>query len=432
MDRNISSSTVISSYISHSTRKSEFIPLQILLLAFLLILIAIAVPVVAADRPATATETTLYSFTGGNDGGFPAGALIWDSAGNLYGTTMAGGSYNEGTVFKLTPGSGGWTESVLYTFTGGNDGGYPFCKLVFDTSGNLYGTTLQGGAPGWGVVFKLTPSQGNWSENVLYTFTGGNDGGMPSAGVILDANGNVYGTASRGGQYGGGVIFELTSSSDGWTETVLHALGNSTDGSDPEAGLTFDRLGNLFGTTYSGGVYGDGTVFKLHYTGTSWAETVAYSFTGGNDGANPRGGILIGPGGVLFGTTYAGGTDGSGVLYEMLPVSALNWTQAVIHQFSGYSGGEDGDRPRGDLAIDSHGDIYGNASRDGAGSWGTVFECRPASVFGWQFVLLYAFTGGTDGLEPVGGPILDSSGNLYGTAYFGGAYDYGDVYEVVP
>ena len=213
----------------------------------------------------------LYSFNfNGTDGADPAAGLIFDAAGNLYGTTYGGGTYDWGTVFELTPAAGGgWTEKVLYSFLGGADGFFPAADLIFDAAGNLYGTTGYGGAYDNGTVFELTPTGGgDWTEKLLHSFSynlNGMDGTYPQAGLIFDAAGNLYGTTVGGGNYGGGTVFELTPTAGGnWTETVLHNFNrNGTDGADPYAGLIFDGAGNLYGTTSFGDVYGDGTVFQL-------------------------------------------------------------------------------------------------------------------------------------------------------------------------
>jgi uncharacterized repeat protein (TIGR03803 family) len=224
----------------------------------------------APNPDGTWTESVLYSFTGGADGGSPWAALVFDAAGNLYGTTWVGGADGKGAVFKLTPNPDGtWTESVLYSFTGGADGAYPAAGVIFDAAGNLYGTTGGGGADDNGAVFKLTPDpDGSWTESVLHSFTGGADGGGPVTALIFDAAGNLYGTTAGGGSrllnicrgLGCGVVFELTPTSTGWSETVLNEfLGKAAD---PEAPVIFDPKGNLYGTTWSGtGNYG--VVFEI-------------------------------------------------------------------------------------------------------------------------------------------------------------------------
>jgi uncharacterized repeat protein (TIGR03803 family) len=245
-----------------------------------------------------ATETLVYTFTGGADGAYPYGGLVRDSSGNLYGTTALGGTYGFGVVFMVSPAG---QESVLHSFTGGADGGCPAAGLIRDSAGNLYGTTFVGGA-GNGVVFKLTPAG---QETVLYTFTGGADGAGPTGSLIQDSSGNFYSTTLGGGAFGVGVVFELSS---GGSETVLYSFTGGPDGSCPAAALVRDRSGNLYGTTRNGGdasacTYGCGVVFKVASTGQ---ETVLHTFSG-KDGATPYSSLVLDSSGNLYGTTEFGG-----------------------------------------------------------------------------------------------------------------------------
>jgi len=223
-------------------------------------------------------------------------------------------------VFELTPAAGGgWTERVLYSF--GADGIWPTAGLVFDAAGNLYGTTSFGGTVGWGTVFELTPAGGGgWTEQVLHNFLGYSDGETPYAGLIIDAVGNLYGTTSSGGTYGVGMVFELMPTAGGhWTEQVLHTF-NFTDGGAPYAGLIFDVAGNLYGTAGGGGTYGDGTVFELTPTaGGGWTEKVVHSFGNGTDGIFPRADLIVDAVGNLYGTTNYGGTNNYGTVFEVTP-----------------------------------------------------------------------------------------------------------------
>src|ERR1035441_9689320 len=262
------------------------------------VLAIIAATLFVTSTWATAQEKVLYSFYGGTDGNGPEAGLIFDAAGNLYGTTGAGGTANTGTAFELTPtAGGGWTEKVLYSFGAyGTDGVVPYAGLIFDAAGNLYGTTYAGGTYyQYGTVFELTPAAGGgWTEKVLHNFVAnGTDGYYPWAGLAFDRFGNLYGTTSTGGTYEGGIVFELTpAGSGGWTETVLHRFGNAMDGSGPLAGLIFDAAGNLYGTTSGGGTY-DGTVFELTPAGGgSWTEKVLWSFGSGTDGFAPQVGLV--------------------------------------------------------------------------------------------------------------------------------------------
>jgi uncharacterized repeat protein (TIGR03803 family) len=242
--------------------------------------------------------------------------LTADSSGNLYGTTDSGGEYAWGTVYKLTPkSSGGWTQSVLYSFKGGTDGQFPTGGVVFDTLGNLYGTTQYGGnkSCSCGTVFKLAlNSHGGWTKSTLHRFNGNIDGASPAAALIFDSAGNLYGTTATGLQKSNvfGTVFELTPNSGGsWTEKVLFAFPNDGSGGEaPEAALVFDPGGNLYGTAYVGGAHQQGVVFKLTPSSQgAWTESVLYSFAGGADGAWPYSPLIFDSAGNLYGTTEMGG-----------------------------------------------------------------------------------------------------------------------------
>jgi uncharacterized repeat protein (TIGR03803 family) len=302
--------------------------------------LVVLMPVVIASPAAQAQMLqVLHTFTGGADGGRPSASLIFDARGRLYGTTIYGGHTGGtcgttgcGTVFKLTRVGSGWTLTPLYTFSGGDDGMNPTGNVIFGPNGLLYGTTYEGGGNGCGgngcgTVFSLGPPARActsalcpWRETILHRFSG-NDGENPYAGVIFDAAGNLYGTTTIGGIHDDGVVFELTPSSGGWTETVLHSF-SGTDGLQPLAGLIFDTTGNLYGTTTSGGTYSYGTVFELTPTqGGGWTEQVLYSFNySGTSGADPDAGVILDAAGNLYGTTAAGGASGSyGTVYELMP-----------------------------------------------------------------------------------------------------------------
>ncbi|HEX8814297.1 MAG TPA: choice-of-anchor tandem repeat GloVer-containing protein [Terriglobales bacterium] len=330
------------------------------------------------------TQTVLYNFTGAADGGQPHGSLILDSSGSLYGTTNYGGNSNCssgcGTVFELVPGAGGWTESVLYAFTGASDGREPYARLLFDSAGNLYGTTLQGGnitsacSVGCGTVFELAPASGTWSESVLYAFQGGTDGASPYSGLIFDSKGNLYGTTSAGGKDASGVIFKLSPASGAWTERVLHGFDGGGDGQYPYGDLIADASGNLYGTAYQGGARGDGVVFELQHESGQWLLNVLHAFSDAPAG-NPVAGLTLDVSGNVYGTTMLGATEsscagGCGALFELLPVSG-SWQYKLVHTFGR---GGDGYRPSGDLVFDSSGNIYGTTQAGGATNAGMVFE----------------------------------------------------------
>ena len=257
--------------------------------------------------------TLLHSFTGGPDGGAPDAGLVQDGKGNFYGATYYGGSYGYGVVFKMSPAG---VETVLYAFTGGSDGAGPYTQLTRDAKGNLYGITFNGGTRDWGTVFKVSPSG---KHTLLYSFTGGADGGDPAGGVIEDASGNLYGTTSIGGDsacyQGCGVIYKLAPSGK---ETVLYNFKGGTDGFYPASGLIQDAQGNLYGTTYYGGgsPQNAGTVFELSKTGQ---ETVLHHFTGGDDGGSPQDSLIQDEQGNLYGTTWGGGAHSCGTVFKVTP-----------------------------------------------------------------------------------------------------------------
>jgi uncharacterized repeat protein (TIGR03803 family) len=330
----------------------------------------------------------LHSFGNGTDGATPQGSLIFDAAGNLYGTTYSGGSAYEfgGTVFELSPAEGsGWTETVLHSFSNNLiDGLNPSPgSLIFDAAGNLYGTTNNGGsyAIEGGIVFELSPSlSGIWTETILHTFGNGSDGRYPNAGVIFDAAGNLYGTTVMGGTayYYGGTVFELSPGASGvWAETILRSFGNSgTDPYSPFGGVIFDFDGSLYGTTAGGG-YGWGTVFELSPSASgNWKLKMLHGFGKGTDGSEPNAGVIFDDAGNLYGTTLYGGSYGGnesgGIVFELSPTAGSAWTEKVLHNFGN---GKDGDIPNfGSLIFDAAGNLYGATKSGGAYYAGTVFK----------------------------------------------------------
>jgi uncharacterized repeat protein (TIGR03803 family) len=384
-------------------------------------------PASAADK-----ENVIYSLKGGNDEGFPYGGLIFDPAGNLYGTNCGGGSADYyGTAFKLTPTEvGSWKIDVLHIFTGATDGSCPRAALIRDKAGNLYSTTTAGGnlnfcnGLGCGTVFELSPtSHGRWKETVLYSLTDQNDGGYPYAGLISDAAGHLYGTTYKGGQSGTGVVFELTRKSNGkWHEKVIHTF-TGANGQYPYGGLIFDRDGNLYGTASERGL-GYGTAFKLTRSSRGWQETKLYSFTYGADGGIPLAGLVMDSQGNLYGTASAGGADGNGLVFELMP-SSSGWTENTLYSFNGNN---DGRYPHAGVIFDAAGNLYGTNFYGGTVD-GTVYELSPGS-HGWSETILYSFTGGSDGGQPESGVVFDKMGNLYGTASSGGALGWGCVFRV--
>jgi uncharacterized repeat protein (TIGR03803 family) len=382
---------------------------------------------IVAFQPAEAqTETVLYSFcaqTGCPDGSNPRADLVIDTSGNVYGTTLYGGKSGVGTVFELSP-SG--TETVLHSFAASHtDGHYPYAGLFMDTTGNLYGTAQSGGAKGLGTVFKLSP---NGTETLLYSFcvlAGCADGYHPRAGLIMDTKGNLYGTAFDGGAYDAGAVFELSPSG---AQTVLHSFcqqAGCPDGYYPQAGLVVDTNGNLYGTTLYNGAYGGGTVFKISSDGTA---TTFYNFctaTGCKNGRYPQAGLILDTNGNLYGTTYGGGAYGQGTVFELSPSGA----ETVLHSFCVRAGCPDGSHPRADLVMDTAGNLYGTTYYGGTNSVGAVFKLSPN---GTETVLHSFAANGSDGTHPYAGLVMDTVGNLYGTTYSGGANGYGTVFKVTP
>jgi uncharacterized repeat protein (TIGR03803 family) len=390
-------------------------------LAFTIVLL----PALAA-APAGQAQTykVLHRFTGGADGGRPYAGLIRDAGGDLYGTTYSGGGSKYGTVFKV---AGDGKETVLYSFTGSPDGAAPSAGLIRDPAGDLYGTTVDGGASDVGTVFKAAA---DGKETVLYSFCSAQnctDGAYPVAGLVRDASGALYGTASGGTYYG--VVFKLAASGK---ETVLHNFtGPPRDGAGPGGGfLVRDANGDLYGTTQGGGASDVGTVFKVAADGK---ETVLYSFCSAQncaDGAYPGAGLVQDSKGNLYGTTqgggdlscYSDGAYGCGVVFKLAP----NGKETVLHSFTGSP--SDGAGPgRSFLVRDANGDLYGTTASGGVSDVGTVFKVAADG----KETVLYSFAG-SDGAYPYAGLVRDAKGNLYGTTERGGGYGYGTVFELIP
>jgi uncharacterized repeat protein (TIGR03803 family) len=406
-------------------------------LAILLVLSVAVIPSAQAQ-----TFTVIHAFTGGGDGYYPYGGLTLDGAGNLYGTTT---DYTgPGTVFKLKRSSGGWVLNTLYTFHF-YDGAIPQGRAVLGPNGTLYGTTTEFGSggsgcgdEGCGVVYNLRPPRTAchsvvcpWTETVLYNFNGYADGGGPNyVDPVFDQGGNLYGTTFLGGSNGVGVVFKLTHSGGGWTESVIHNF-TITDGAAPASGMIFDGAGNLYGTTYTGGIYGYGNVFRLAPIGSGWTASTLYSFQGGPDGSGPIGGLMFDQLGNLYGTTFTGGSSGGGTVFELVP-SGGNWTYSLLYGLNGGSGSG----PQGNLAMDAAGNLYGATYAGGIHGYGSVFKLTPM-IGSWTYTSLHDFTGGNDGANPVAGVTLDANGNVYGTAVQGGMQGFncggcGVVYEITP
>jgi uncharacterized repeat protein (TIGR03803 family) len=386
-----------------------------------------AVLLIAFPRAEAQTGTTLYNFTGGSDGDYPASSLISDGAGNFYGTTALGGqscpsnARGCGTVFEISPnGNGDWKKTVLHTFTGPPDGAVPYLDpVIFNKAGNLFGATSDGGAFNHGAVFELSPMGGSWTETVLYSFTAHGDGAHPLAGLIMDQAGNLYGTTA--GDPNPGCVFELSPSGAAWTEQVIYGV-------TPTGGLTMDAAGNMYGTTFS-------TVFELSPNGNGgWNPTLLHTFTGyPRDGMDAQGNLVFDQAGNLYGITYSGGAKNNGTVYKLSPEHDGQWTEEILYSFKS---GKDGRQPWAGVVLDAGGDIYGTTVRGGAigpKHQGTVFELlAPGGGAGsYKEKVLWSFSG-PNGANPYGIPVLDSAGNLYGTAAVGGTNNAGVVFEVTP
>ncbi len=399
--------------------KPQLLTRSALMLAVLSIQLLIAAPAQAQ------TETVLYTFQDSPDGSASQSSLTFHG-GSFYGTTSNGGPYGYGTVFKLSPnGNGGWDETVLYSFTGRADGAFPErSNVIFDSLGNLYGTTGFGGdltcGMGCGVVFELSRGESGWTETVLHSFANGADGALPVGGLIMDPAGNLYGNTCCGNV--GGTVFELSRSGDVWTEQVIYS-----GFAGGVSGLTMDPAGNIFGT-------GASTVFELSPNGNSgWNPAVIYTF--------PRdrglGTLALDPLGNLYGTTAP--ANGPGTVSELSLGKTGTWKKKNLHVFKGVKAG-DGNKPLAGIVLDADGNLYGSTLYGGIYDQdirlgeGTVFELlAPTGGHGsYTEKILWSFDE-TDGALPAGGLILDSAGNLYGTTSQGGVGGItGVVFEVTP
>ncbi len=405
------------------------------------------VATLAESLPAQ-TYKVIHNFTGtSQDGGILYAGVTMDAQGNLYGTTL----YDNGTVYKLSRKNGKWVFSPLYKFNGGADGLDPSAKLAFGPDGTLYGTTndnygqLCHTLACFGTVFNLSPpptapktALAPWEETPLYHFHWFPDGAWPGYGaVVFDASGAIYGTAGSGGSrnciYGCGIVYKLTPSEQGYTESVIYSFTGQSDGANPDGSVPFDQDGNLYTTATSrgGSGGGGGTVIELTPSNGDWIETTIHQFAPHTDGGAPIGGLIIDKSGNLYGTTSAIGPSGGGTVFELTP-SGGSWTFKVLFAFYGGPGNSG---PWGNLLMDAAGNLYGTTNHDGLYSEGTVFELSP-SRDSWTFTSLHVFCKDypvcSDGAQPFSDLVMDANGNLYGTASLGGSYGYGVVWEITP
>jgi uncharacterized repeat protein (TIGR03803 family) len=369
------------------------------------------------------TFTVLHAFRSSPDGAGPISGLVMDEAGNLYGTTIFGGSSNGGTVFKVdTTGK----ETVLHRFTELDDGIFPESNLVRDAAGNLYGTTSQGGGTEWcgghgcGTVFKVDTTG---KETVLHSFAGGRtDGCNPYGGLVRDKADNLYGTTMQCGFSNRGTVFKVDTTGK---ETVLHSFaGGSSDGAYPYlTSLLIDQKGNLYGLTANGGASHEGVVYKLSKNRTL---RVLHSFAGGAaDGCAPRGTPFMDEYGNLYGTTMFCGSSDEGIVWKL----SKNGKETVLYSFTGTVTGGDGELPEAGVIMDAKGNLYGDTIQGGtSGDAGTVYELNEKGTI----TRLHSFHGEPDGAAPWGGLIRDAKGNLYGTAMGGGKDRNGTVWKLTP
>ena len=358
------------------------------------------------------TFTTIYNFTGGADGAYPYAGVIQDKAGNLYGTIAYGGLYGYGLVYEV---SSIGVETVLYHFAGSTDGGIPRTSVIRDSKGNLYGTTTYGYGD-CGVVFEVDTAG---KETVLHSFFGGaSDGCYPLQGVIMDKKGNLYGTTYQGGVSNQGTVFRLTPNG---AETLLHSFaGGPSDGAMPDFGhLLMDKAGNLYGATEEGGSSRLGAVYKLTAKGK---ETLLHSFAGhSSDGCYPLGSVSMDKAGILYGTTYACGSSDNGTVWKV----SQNGTETILHNFAG--GSSDGCYTYAGVVLGSNRSLYGDTYGCGANAYGTVWQLRANGTL----TLLHSFDR-SDGYAPFGELLRTAKGELFGTTYGGGSYDYGTVWSYMP
>jgi uncharacterized repeat protein (TIGR03803 family) len=375
----------------------------------------------------------LHSF-GGSDGVGPLYGVIADKKGALYGTTVLGGAAGAGSVFKLTPAKSGYSETVLYNFLGGSDGSAPFSGLVTDKTGALYGVTLGGGSGacigGCGTVFKLTPKKSGYTKTTIYFFGSGTDASLPLGTLVLDKKGALYGAAQYGGTQNDGAIFKLTPNKSGYSETVIYSFRNGSDGDFPQAGLVMDKQGALYGTTFYGGPGscdgGCGTVFKLTPSGSGYDKSILYAFKDYVDGYLPFAAVTLDEStGVIYGTTWWGGTTHDGNVFKLTP-SGSGYDKTTLYSFDHHlHHGTNGVMPRSQLLLRPDGTLYGTDFIGGGGcsgiGCGSVFELKPSGS-GYSFEYVYNFRHPLNGADPeFSNLIIDPKGDLYGTTDSGGS-----------
>ncbi len=392
----------------------------------------------AAAPPRASAQPTLMDLVifNNSDGNAPYGSLIADSSGDLLGTTAFGLPSNYGEVFEIPKTTTGYatTPTVLFTFNTG-DNAQPYAGLLADSSGNLFGTTAGLGvisgelSTGNGAVFEIANTTNGYATTptVLFNFDNAH-GEQPYGNLIADSNGDLFGTTTRGGSSGDGTVFEIVNTSAGYatTPTVLVSF-DGTNGANPQAGLLADSSGNLFGTTFSGGSLGNGTVFEIVKTTSGYATTptVLFNFDSTN-GAYPSAGLIADSSGDLFGTTSQGGSLGYGTVFEIVKISTgYASTPTVLFNFDSTHGGN----PAAGLVADFNGSLFGTTNAGGQDNYGTAFEIvKTKSGYASTPTVLVSFDN-THGAYPVAALIADSNANLFGTTA-GGGQSYGTVFEI--
>jgi len=382
------------------------------------------------------TSQVVYSLAGDEDGEYPDTDLIIDSAGNIYGTSVLGGDFGTGTVFQLTPSGSGYVHTVLYSFTGGADGGQPYKGVTLDAQGNLYGTAVVGGTggicagEGCGVVYKLTKNGSTWTQSVIYNFTGKNDGYGPGSGVTFDKAGNLYGTTPTGGAKSMGVIYELSPSGSSWTFKVIHTFSGGSDGTGGSAGrLLLDSAGRLYGVCTVGGANGAGVAYKLTLVQGTWKFQTLYAFKGTPDAGFPYGALSMDSSGNLYGTTYYSGANNLGSVYQLALKGGV-WTENLLYSFKG---GTDGASPISNVNVDPSGDLYGTTSEGGGRcSCGAIYRLTLPRGGQWTESVVYRFKNTPDGGFVYNGMVPDSSGHYFGSTVHGGTAGEGAFYQFTP
>lgn len=389
-----------------------------------------AAAMLASSAGAANNYAVLFNFSNGNDGGRPQSDLTFDAAGNAYGVTATGGTLGFGTIFKLKPtGHGQWQESVLWNFDG-SLGKNPYGGVTLDRAGNIFGTTVAGGfggictGDGCGMAYELTKA----GLNPIYSFKGGNDGFGPGNALAADRRGNLFGTTPDGGRFKKGTVYELTFGHGQWHEKIIHHFTGGADGAVGSLGrLLVDSAGRIFGVTELGGANSAGTAYEVTpAAGGTWKFTTLYAFKNNGDGAFPYGGLTPNNG-ALYGTTYYGGTHGVGTVY-VLTNAIGGWKEHVLYSFKG---GTDGSLTTTTPIFDAAGNLYGTTSAGGITGCdcGTVFKLAAGT---WKESIVHRFGAGVDGNAPYAGFTTDGHGNLFSSTNFGGINGQGTVFRYTP